>query len=126
MTQSISLIPLCYNEENIDFIVSIIKKYSSQLSLIPQQDTLYHRLRQNYNIDLRVVSSIDVLEKGALTQCDFGRTFCFIENNKGRYFAHRDNFKTIKDWNDRLDNIKCFFIPFENEKGLNAKEIELI
>lgn len=126
LIQFISLIPLCYNEENIDYIISLIKKYNSQLSLIPQLDAIYHRLRQNYNIDLRNKSNFDLRKKGSLSRCEPDKTFCFIENENGRYFAHRDNFKTIKDWNERQDDIKCFFVPSENEKGLNAKEIEII
>lgn len=125
LIQYISIVPKQYNEDNVDYIVAVIKKYDSHLSLSPQQATIYTRLRQNYNIDLHHLSNNCIKTKGFLTNCEPDRTFCFIEKDKDRFFAHRDNFNSSKDWLKRSNNMICKFIPSENSRGLNALEIEI-
>lgn len=125
LIQYISSVPKRYNEDGADFIVTTIKKYDSHLSLSPQQAVIYTRLRQNYHVDLQNLSNKCVKEKGFLTNCYPDRTFCFIEKDKDRFFAHRDNFNTSQDWISRSNNKICQFTPSENNRGLNALDIEV-
>jgi LuxR family glucitol operon transcriptional activator len=125
LVQFISLVPLCYNQDSVDLILATIKKHKAFLSLATQFDMVYHRLRQNYEIDIKGVASNCKKKKGFLSKCESDRTFCFIESENSRFFAHRDNFLSMQDWTDRKDNLICLFVPAENDRGLNAKEIEL-
>lgn len=125
LIQFISIIPLCYNEENVNIIIETIRKYEASLSIIPQLETIFLRLRQNYKIDLNRSTRISSKNKGLLTQCDPDKTFCFIESETKRYFAHRDNFLSLNEWKGRKDNTPCLFSPSENEKGPVALDIEL-
>lgn len=125
LVQFISLVPLCYNSDSIELILSIINKHKSFLSLSTQYEMIFHRLRQNYEIDLKQSISLSTKSKGLLSKCDKDWRYCFIQSNDDRFFAHRDNFLSIKEWENRKDNDVCYFIPSQNERGLNALEIEL-
>lgn len=126
LIQYISLIPHCYNTDNVDFVLATVKKYDDLLSLTPQKEVIYHRLRQNYGVDMKATTLSTKKDKGIMTNCIGDRSFCFIESDCGRFFSHKDYFVSQSDWDSRKNGAICLFRKEKNEKGPIAVDIEVI